>query len=161
MAVSTLHSEGFNLERILFVDDNINRWAEFSAKTTGDIAWADNAVTAIRMLSASHWERVYLDHDLIGVYQDPASPASGSEIVRQIIARCLNPEAQYIVHSHNINAAIAMVDDLENAGFYARYVPFGITNAPSVAEMKQKIAENKLIWFAPDGVVNSVEASGG
>jgi hypothetical protein len=108
-------------EDALFLDDCPARtaWARRVFRGLTTVATADHA---IERLAARPWGLVLLDHDLVGTYQDPAEPNTGSAVVRWIVAN--RPAIGLIVvHSLNAGAANQMVADLRASGYSAHYCP--------------------------------------
>lgn len=114
------------LPRILFLDDDPGRALIFRAWYP-HAEWVDTAARCIGRLSAT-WEEVHLDHDLGGqTHVEPDSPESGMAVIRWLGERP-RPHlltTQFVIHSHNPNAAWMMVLHLESFGFDVVVRPFG------------------------------------
>jgi hypothetical protein len=69
-------------------------------------------------------DALFLDHDLGGeVYVDSSRKDCGMEVVRFIVEN--KPKvSQIIVHTLNQNAGINMTNQLRNAGYEVKYIPF-------------------------------------
>lgn len=116
------------MKHILFVDDDDSRALRFCAgQRLASVAVRQTAAAAIEALRRETFDEIWLDHDLgKAVGEDEDSPTSGSEIVRRIIAEELVSIATpIIVHSLNGVAALKMIRALREAGYSARYQPFG------------------------------------
>jgi CheY-like chemotaxis protein len=110
--------------KILFLDDDNERIEKFN-KYGFDATIVKNAEDAIKELSSNNFDVVFLDHDLEGVFNDPAGKNTGSEVVRHILANPVPPATRFIVHSFNYKEAWNMAKSLHNAGYETRYYPFG------------------------------------
>jgi hypothetical protein len=112
--------------RVLFLDDDPRRGQTFLARYP-DAVWVETAVACIARLHET-WDEVHLDHDLGGeVFVNSDRPDCGMEVVRWLTAepRALRDHCEFIVHSHNAEAAEAMVAQLQEAGYNVSYRPFG------------------------------------
>jgi hypothetical protein len=118
--------------RLLFLDDDPVR-AEIFLAENPEAVWVQTARECLERL-AEPWDEVYLDHDLGGeVFVDLNREDCGMEVVRWL---CLEPrphlrQTQFVVHSHNINAACAMVIHLDVAGYRVDGRPFGVPPPPT------------------------------
>src|SRR5262249_17422684 len=111
--------------RILFLDDDPHRAETFLAWYPMAV-WVQTSEQCIAHL-AHAWHEVHLDHDLGGeVYVDPERSDCGMEVVRWLSAELREPlrETRFVIHSHNVEAARAMVQGLRQTGYDARYRPF-------------------------------------
>lgn len=107
---------------ILFLDDDSYRCAKFrSAVPSATIV--NDAASCISSLHRG-WDVVFLDHDLGGtMFQDQSEENSGSAVVRWILDN--DPIlGKIVVHSLNEPARKAMCQDLANAGYKVRSIPF-------------------------------------
>ena len=103
--------------------------------------WCKTAQEAIQTLQQFELEEAHLDHDLEGpYYMDSRHHNCGMEVVRWLEKNhALHPrlgKIQYIVHSHNVRAAVKMVERLRVVGLNVRYVPFGFTRPLSISDPK-------------------------
>jgi len=113
--------------KILFLDDNEDRWIHFKNVVDYDVAqWAQTAKECIHWLQKEKYDQVCLDHDLGGeVFVDSDREDTGMEVVRWIVAN--KPQIDEIyVHTHNQPAGIRMATSLREAGYSVTYVPFGV-----------------------------------
>jgi hypothetical protein len=112
--------------RTLFLDDDPARAKLFQDRYPGAI-WVRTVEECLALLSTS-WDEVHLDHDLGGeVFVDHDRGDCGMAVVRWL---CQEPRphlltAQFIVHSHNANAACMMAFQLTSSGYQAKVQPFG------------------------------------
>jgi len=123
--------------KILFLDDNESRHAQFEYEHQGDSLFKAYTVQeAINFLKDnSPFDIVYLDHDLGPVVTTSNSifPAStedtGYEVARyiSIMSDKLRPK-EVIVHSWNPAGAARMRDILVEADVHVSYKPFTIKN---------------------------------
>jgi hypothetical protein len=113
--------------RLLFLDDDSVRAEIFLAENPGAV-WVQTVRKCVELL-AEPWDEVHLDHDLGGEhFVDLSREDCGMEVVRWL---CLEPrphlrQTQFVVHSHNISAACAMVIHLDVAGYRVEGRPFGV-----------------------------------
>ncbi|MFO0891324.1 MAG: cyclic-phosphate processing receiver domain-containing protein [Isosphaeraceae bacterium] len=116
------------IPRILFLDDDPHRAACFLADHP-DALWVQTAQECIERLSEP-WDSINLDHDLGGeIFVDSNRADCGMEVVRWLCTGDHGAHlrhALFIVHTHNLNVAAKMVQDLREAGYEAVYRPFGI-----------------------------------
>ena len=120
--------------RILFLDDDPKRGVEFLADNPGAI-WVQTAADCIQSLRES-WDEVHLDHDLEGArFVDQDRDDCGMAVVRWL---CAQPRTHlqtslFVIHTHNANAAVNMVFQLESMGYTVQQRPFGAQKPPSSA----------------------------
>jgi hypothetical protein len=123
--------------RVLFLDDDPKRAGEFVAKHPQAV-WVRTAAECIARLS-EEWGEVHLDHDLGGeIFVDSSREDCGMEVVRWLCAAdrpSLRHDALFVIHTHNMNAAGAMVHKLQEAGYLAVYRPFGIDLERWISEL--------------------------
>jgi len=115
--------------RVFLLDDDERRHRWFTARFKGDfIDIAHNVREAQKLLSATSYDAIFLDHDLHPEHYNTDS--TDDERTGYAIARwlCSNPELQrastILVHTRNADGAMLMVAELRNAGRSADYVPF-------------------------------------
>jgi len=113
--------------RRLFLDDDPGRAEVFLARHP-DAVWVQDAPGCVARL-AETWDEVHLDHDLGGeVYVDSGREDCGMAVVRWL---ALEPRphlrnARFTVHSHNMMAALAMIQGIRDLGFRVEARPFGL-----------------------------------
>ena len=115
--------------RIFLLDDDERRHKWFKTRFKGDsLDIAENVVSAQEMLSANHYDAIFLDHDLHPEHYH--SETTDDERTGYAIALWLstNPDVQkastILVHTRNADGAMRMVELLRNSGRAAEYVPF-------------------------------------
>ena len=115
--------------RVFLLDDDTRRHRWFTSHFKGDVVdIAHNVAEAQRLLSASSYDAIFLDHDLHPEHYNADS--TDDERTGYAIAAwlCANPELQrastILVHTRNADGAMRMVAELRNAGRNADYVPF-------------------------------------
>ena len=133
---SILNKLGLNQEkaerhpiRVFLLDDDVRRHDWFSERFKGDfVAITDNVEKARQLLSASSYDAIFLDHDLLPEHYN--SPATDDDRTGYAIAAWLaanpklQPAATILVHTRNADGAMRMVEELRGAGRTAAYVPF-------------------------------------
>ena len=115
--------------RVFLLDDDERRHRWFATRFKGDfIDIANNVKEAQRLLSASSYDAIFLDHDLHPEHYNTDSvddERTGYAVARWL---CCNPELQRastnLVHTRNADGAMRMVAELRQAGRSADYVPF-------------------------------------
>ena len=114
--------------RILFLDDDPAR-AEVFLQWNPGATWIQTAEECVAKL-AELWDEVYLDHDLGGEqFVDVERPDCGMEVVRWL---CKEPRShliatKFIIHSHNLAAAMMMVLLMRETGYNSEFLPFGFS----------------------------------
>ena len=115
--------------RVFLLDDDERRHRWFTARFKGDfVDIANDVAEAQRLLSASSYDAIFLDHDLHPEHYN--SDSTDDERTGYAIAAwlCSNPELQrastILVHTRNADGAMRMVGELRRAGRSADYVPF-------------------------------------
>src|ERR671918_2421904 len=115
--------------RVFLLDDDVRRHRWFTHRFKGDyVDIAANVPEAQRLLSASSYDAIFLDHDLHPEHYHAES--TDDERTGYAVAVWLgsNPELQrastILVHTRNADGAMRMVAELRQAGRSADYVPF-------------------------------------
>ena len=115
--------------RVFLLDDDQRRHRWFTARFKGDVVdIAENVAEAQKLLSASSYDAIFLDHDLHPEHYHAES--TDDERTGYAIAAwlCAHPELQrastILVHTRNADGAMRMVGELRRAGRSADYVPF-------------------------------------
>jgi len=114
--------------RILFLDDDPHRAQVFLGRNP-EAVWIQTARECIEKLTEP-WDEVYLDHDLGGEhFVDVERDDCGMEVVRWL---CREPvahliETPFVIHSHNLAAALMMVLLMRETGYRAEFLPFGFS----------------------------------
>lgn len=129
--------------RILFLDDDPGRAQLFLVRHP-DAVWVQTAADCIDLLSQL-WDQVHLDHDLCGErFVDSSRSDCGMEVVRWLCGAFQEPlrDTQFIIHSHNTEAAQMMVWSLYEAGYHAAYRPFAVDLVDWLS-----FEENAMPWW--------------
>ena len=130
--------------RILFLDDDPARGVEFMTENP-DAVWVETAADCISALGEP-WDEVHLDHDLGGEhFVDHDREDCGMEVVRWL---CEEPRPHlesclFVIHTHNADAALAMIFQLKAMGYNVLERPFG---APQPAP-----SDCRPGWISRDG----------
>jgi len=112
--------------KVLFLDDNEDRWRDFRARRIGwDLTYVRNHDEALTALDSQRWDEIWLDHDLsematLGIYGQQEK--TGCQCVAEAIAalpKSLQPGAVF-VHSLNPPGAKRIVATLQRAGIPAK-----------------------------------------
>ena len=115
--------------RVFLLDDDKRRHRWFTTRFKGDlIDIANNVAEAQRLLSASSYDAIFLDHDLHPEHYNAESTddeRTGYAIAAGCaqIPSCSAPST-ILVHTRNADGAMRMVGELRRAGRSADYVPF-------------------------------------
>lgn len=126
--------------RILFLDDDPARAAAFLNQHP-DASWVetvDDCIAALR----EPWDEVHLDHDLSGEhFVDHDRDDCGMEVVRWL---CDEPHphldaTSFVIHTHNPNAALAMVFQLQSMGYRVQERPFGAPPPPETSDRPTRL----------------------
>ena len=113
-------------QSLLFLDDSVHRQQEFSREYP-NATIVSTAIEAISMLRSRSFSVVYLDHDLSGeIYVSSERQDTGMEVVRWIVEN--QPVIdKIVVHTMNEVAGPIMVNTLQQAGYKAKWLPFGFS----------------------------------
>ncbi|MEK6278875.1 MAG: cyclic-phosphate processing receiver domain-containing protein [Acidobacteriota bacterium] len=114
---------------VFLLDDDKRRHEWFSERFKGDfVAITDNVEEARQLLTATPFDAIFLDHDLLPEHYNATT--TDDERTGYAIAAWLavNPQLQraatILVHTRNADGAMRMVEELRRAGRTAAYVPF-------------------------------------
>jgi len=115
--------------RVFLLDDDTRRHRWFTSHFKGDVVdIAHNVPEAQRLLSASSYDAIFLDHDLHPEHYNADSTDDARTGYAIAAWLCSNPELQrastILVHTRNADGAMRMVGELRRAGRSADYVPF-------------------------------------
>jgi hypothetical protein len=115
--------------RVFLLDDDVRRHRWFTSRFKGDLVdIAANVPEAQRLLSASSYDAIFLDHDLHPEHYNAESTDDARTGYAIAAWLCANPELQrastILVHTRNADGAMRMVGELRRAGRSADYVPF-------------------------------------
>ena len=115
--------------RVFLLDDDERRHKWFRVRFKGDVLdIADNVDQARELLSRSHYDAIFLDHDLHPEHYNVDS--TDDERTGYAIALWLSthPELQQaatiLVHTRNADGAMRMVEEMRRSGRNVDYVPF-------------------------------------
>jgi hypothetical protein len=115
--------------RIFLLEDDERRCEWFAKRFKGDhLDIAGDVAQARRLLEASSYDSIFLDHDLMPEHY--GATVADDERTGYAIASFLaaHPEFQLsatiMVHSFNADGAMRMVEELRGAGRQAEYIPF-------------------------------------
>lgn len=115
--------------RVFLLDDDQRRHKWFQTRFKGDsVEIAETVDEAKKILAASSYDAIFLDHDLHPEHYHAES--TDDERTGYAIALWLssNPDVQrastILVHTRNADGAMRMVEQLRNSGRAAEYVPF-------------------------------------
>ena len=118
--------------RVFLLDDDTLRHEWFARRFAADLLdVAEEPRRAIELLSANHYDAVFLDHDLLPHHYkhqaEPDDERTGYAVAAWLAA---NPGAQgaatVIAHTRNADGAMRMVEMLRRVGRHAEYVPFPV-----------------------------------
>ena len=134
---SLLRKLGLNSERaerhpirVFLLDDDERRHRWFATRFKGDfVDIASNVTEALQLLSASSYDAIFLDHDLLPHHYETNDhddyARTGYAIAEWLNERPdLQRAATIIVHTRNADAAIPMVQKLRETGRNVEYVAF-------------------------------------
>lgn len=116
-------------ERVLVLEDNQERIDRFKSMFSG-VTVVTTASECISRLQTLKYTTLFLDHDLNQeAYVDSRREDCGMEVVRFLerlkIRGMFNQALLISIHSHNVNAANAMLLALQRAGYKVSRLPFG------------------------------------
>ena len=116
--------------RVFLLDDDVRRHRWFTARFKGDyIDIAHNVREAEQLLSATSYDAIFLDHDLLPHHYE-SNDHNDFANTGMAIAEWLNERsdiqraATIIVHTRNADAAIPMVMKLRASGRNVEYCAF-------------------------------------
>jgi CheY-like chemotaxis protein len=112
--------------KVLFLDDDLNRHKQFKANfgdESNTITYVETAEDAIKALTDSEFDSIFLDHDLGGQYYVDSTEDSGWGVAKWI-ADNLGYKPIIILHSLNPAGAIRMYNVLKDAKFNPVLSPF-------------------------------------
>ena len=128
LGISSVRAERHPI-RVFLLDDDTRRHRWFTSHFKGDVVdIAHNVPEAQRLLSASSYDAIFLDHDLHPEHYNADSTDDERTGYAIDAWLCANPELQrastILVHTRNADGAMRMVGELRRAGRSADYVPF-------------------------------------
>src|SRR5687767_4920547 len=115
--------------RVFLLDDDKRRHRWFTDRFKGDfIDIAQDVAEAQRLLSASSYDAIFLDHDLHPEHYNADKHDDDRTGYAIALWLATNPRLQrastIVVHTRNADGAIRMVEELRRSGRTADYVPF-------------------------------------
>ena len=114
--------------RILFLDDNVERWKAFRFKTIGcDVKWVETAERCkASLLLDEPYDLVSLDHDLGGKTFQEEKENSGTDVAEWIKYQlpAVRYPKQIVIHSWNPQGAQRMMHLIAPTKIPVRYEPF-------------------------------------
>jgi len=127
--------------RVFLLDDDTLRHEWFARQFKGDrLDVAEDPARAVELLSANHYDLVFLDHDLLPEHyyaREFDDERSGYAVARWLAE---NPArlaaATIIAHTRNADGALRMVELLRRTGRQAEHVPFHML-APRIKQLRR------------------------
>lgn len=117
---------------IFVLDDDPTRHDWFESRFSGDqLDTAIDPAGAFELLSANHYDAIFLDHDLLPEHYHTETfnddERTGYAVAAWLASRpAVQTSATIIVHTRNADGAMRMVELLRGAGRVAEYVPFPV-----------------------------------
>ncbi|MFL6254032.1 MAG: cyclic-phosphate processing receiver domain-containing protein [Pyrinomonadaceae bacterium] len=127
--------------RVFLLDDDILRHEWFAKQFKGErLDVAETAARAIELLSANHYDVIFLDHDLLPEHyyaEEFDDERSGYAVARWLAETPARlAVATIIVHTRNADGALRMVELLRRTGRQAEHVPFHML-APKIKQLRR------------------------
>jgi CheY-like chemotaxis protein len=127
--------------RVFLLDDDVLRHEWFAKQFAGDqLDVAADPARAIELLSSSHYDLIFLDHDLLPEHYYAESfddERSGYAVARWLTERPERCSAAHIIaHTRNADGALRMVELLRSVGRPAEHVPFHML-APKIKRLRK------------------------
>ena len=106
-----------NTMKILFLDDQLNRWDAFREKNpTADATWASSYYDAVTLIEKNEYDLIYLDHDL-------GTKATGHTFAQYMVEKHV-PCRFVVCHSMNHVGRVDMTSLLHGSGFNVLNCPY-------------------------------------
>ena len=117
--------------RVFLLDDDTLRHEWFAKRFRGDqLDVAVDVPRAIELLSAKHYDAVFLDHDLLPEHyyaETNDDERTGYAVAAWLASRPDRQSAStIIVHTRNADGAMRMVEALRGVGRQAEYIPYPV-----------------------------------
>ena len=117
--------------RVFLLDDDRLRHEWFARQFKGErLDVAEEPARAVELLSAKHYDLIFLDHDLLPEHyyaEGFDDERSGYAVARWLAeSPARHAAATIVVHTRNADGAMRMVEELRRAGRQADYVPFTV-----------------------------------
>jgi CheY-like chemotaxis protein len=127
--------------RVFLLDDDTLRHDWFARQLKGDrLDVAAEPARAVELLSANHYDLIFLDHDLLPEHyyaKEFDDERSGYAVARWLSERPdRSAVAHIIAHTRNAEGALRMVKLLRNVGRQAEHVPFQML-APRIKRLRR------------------------
>ena len=127
--------------RVFLLDDDRLRHEWFAKQFKGDrLDVAEEAGRAVELLSANHYDLIFLDHDLLPEHyyaEEFDDERSGYAVARWLAdSPTRHAAASIIVHTRNADGALRMVELLRGVGRQAEHIPFHLL-APKIKQLRQ------------------------
>jgi CheY-like chemotaxis protein len=134
-------SHGRRPLRVFLLDDDTLRHEWFARQFKGErLDVAEDPARSIELLSANHYDLIFLDHDLLPEhyyakeFDDERSGYAVARWLAETPARLA--AATIIVHTRNADGALRMVELLRRTGRPAEHVPFHML-APKIKQLRR------------------------
>ena len=128
--------------RVFLLDDDTLRHEWFARQFKGEhLDLAVDPARAVELLSANHYDLIFLDHDLLPEHyyaEGFDDERSGYAVARWLADHPARLSAATIVaHTRNADGALRMVELLRRTGRQAEHVPFHML-APKIKALRQR-----------------------
>ncbi|MBV9929016.1 MAG: hypothetical protein JOZ96_28645 [Acidobacteria bacterium] len=127
--------------RVFLLDDDTLRHEWFAKQFRGEhLDVAESAARAVELLSANHYDVIFLDHDLLPEHyyaEEFDDERSGYAVARWLAeSPARHAAATIIVHTRNADGALRMVELLRRTGRQAAHVPYQML-APKIKQLRR------------------------
>ena len=127
--------------RVFLLDDDTLRHDWFNRQFKGErLDVAVDPARAVELLSANHYDIIFLDHDLLPEHyyaEGFDDERSGYAVARWLAeAPARHAAATIVVHTRNADGALRMVELLRRTGRQAEHVPFPML-APKIKQLRR------------------------
>ena len=128
--------------RVFLLDDDTLRHDWFTRQFKGErLDVAVDPSRAVELLSANHYDLIFLDHDLLPEHyyaEEFDDERSGYAVARWLSESPARlAAATIIVHTRNADGALRMVELLRRVGRAAEHVPFQML-APRIKKLRKR-----------------------
>ncbi|HEX8147824.1 MAG TPA: cyclic-phosphate processing receiver domain-containing protein [Pyrinomonadaceae bacterium] len=127
--------------RVFLLDDDTLRHEWFARQFKGELLdVAADPARAVELLSANHYDLIFLDHDLLPEhyyaegFDDERSGYAVARWLAESPARLA--AATIVVHTRNADGALRMVELLRRTGRQAEHIPFHML-APKIKQLRR------------------------
>lgn len=134
-------SYGRRALRVFLLDDDPLRHEWFARQLKGEhLDVAEDPARAIELLSANHYDLIFLDHDLLPEHyyaKEFDDERSGYAVARWLAESPARlAAATIIVHTRNADGALRMVELLRRTGRQAEHVPYQMLG-PKIKQLRR------------------------